>query len=183
MNIRQIINFLRCRKPVRRIPGRFKVRDASFPMAITFRMGGLYPGMVTRTHPQWIEPNKADLTNGPLLAGQAVKLNTAKTAVIAFATGATDTMIYGVVVRVYPFQQYVLNGDGTQVTPAPVVDVLREGYIGVKVTGAPNKGDPAYVNLTDASFAATGTTALTNAHFNGLPDAAGNAELVVTIQN
>jgi hypothetical protein len=35
----------------------------------------------------------------------------------------------------------------------------------------------------DSTFGATGGLVQTNVHFNGPPDAQGNAEVVVTIQN
>jgi hypothetical protein len=184
--IRDFINRLLDKKPlVRRLPGRWKVRDAATsPMVLTFRMPGLQPGGVTRTHPQWIEPCKIE--PGQLLVpGQAVMVSTAGDSVRAFdSTDSAATAIYGVVVRAYPTQPFVLNADMTQIAAPPVVDVLREGYIGVHCAGVPKKLGAAYAVVADATFSATaGVGPLQNAHFNGMPDSNGLAELVVTIQH
>jgi hypothetical protein len=78
----------------------------------------------------------------------------------------------------------VLNADMTQIAAPPVVDVLREGYIGVHCAGVPKKLGAAYAVVADATFSATaGVGPLQNAHFNGMPDSNGLAELVVTIQH
>jgi hypothetical protein len=176
------------RKPnLRRLPGRFKVRDASIPMALTYRMRGLFPGSVTRTHPQWIEPCKVDPSLLPVAPGMAVKLNAAGDAVTPYVAGDTGvTQIYGVVCRVYPWQPTVLNVDGSATTAVPICDVLREGYIGMTCTGTAKKDGSVFIKLADGSAAtATGsgiTAALiTNARFNGPADAGGVAEVVVSL--
>jgi hypothetical protein len=159
---------------------------SAFPMAIKYRMGGLFPGAVTRTHPVSILPYKVDPTVPPGTAnvGDAVKLNAAGDAVMPVGAGDTAaTSIFGVIVRAYPMQVSVVNADGSTVLTYPVVDVLREGYIGVKTTGAPVIGTPAYVVLADGTFAAAAAAGIAgpmvNAHFNGPPDANGYAELFV----
>jgi hypothetical protein len=181
--IRDFISRVFDKKPVlRRLPGRWKVRDATSPMVLTFRMPGLQPGGVTRTHPQWIEPCKIE--PGELLVpGQAVMVSDAGDSVRAFGTAdAAATAIYGVVVRAYPTQPFVLNSDMTQIAAPPVVDVLREGYIGVRCAGVPTKFGEAFAVEADATFSAvSGIGPLANAHFNGQPDSNGLAELVVTI--
>jgi hypothetical protein len=183
--IRDFLHRVFDKKPItRRLPGRWKVRDAAStsPMVLTFRMPGLQPGGVTRTHPQWIEPCK--IAPGQLLVpGQAVRVSDAGDSVQAFAAAdTTATSIYGVVVRAYPTQPFVLNADMTQIAAPPVVDVLREGYIGVRCAGVPKKFGEAFVVAADATFSAVaGIGPLQNAHFNGTPDSNGLAELVVTI--
>jgi hypothetical protein len=183
--IRDFITRLLDKKPtLRRLPGRWKVRDAAStsPMVLTFRMPGLQPGGVTRTHPQWIEPCKIE--PGQLLVpGQAVMISDAGDSVRAFGTAdAAATFIYGIVVRAYPTQPFVLNSDMTQIAAPPVVDVLREGYIGVRCAGVATKFGEAFVVEADATFSAvSGVGPLSNAHFNGQPDSNGLAELVVTI--
>ena len=155
-------------------------------MAITYRMQGLFPGAVQRTHPCSVEPEKLDpsvLT--PVIPGLAMKINATGDGVIPLGVAdTTATSIYGVAVRPYPMQQLVMNPDGSAVAPPPVCDVLRWGYIGVKVTGTPVKGGPAYLTLATGVFAtaAGGGVAgpFVNAHFNGPPDVNGVAELIVT---
>jgi hypothetical protein len=176
------------RKPnLRRLPGRFKVRDGAFSMALTYRMRGLFPGSVTRTHPQWIEPCKVDPSLLPVAPGMAVKINTAGDAVTPFVAGDTGvTQIYGVVVRVYPFQPTIVNPDGTTTTPVPICDVLRQGYIGMTCTGTAKKDGAVFIKLADGSAATatgTGITAalVTNARFNGPADAGGVAEVIISL--
>jgi hypothetical protein len=181
--IRDFLNRVFDKKPiVRRLPGRWKVRDATSPMVLTFRMPGLQPGGVTRTHPQWIEPCKVAPGN-LLLPGQAVRVSDAGDSVQAFSAADSALLqIYGVVVRAYPTQPFVLNSDMSQIAAPPVVDILREGYIGVRCAGVPKKFGTAYVVAADGTFSATaGIGPLENAHFNGTPDSNGLAELVVTI--
>jgi hypothetical protein len=181
--IRDFLNRVFDKKPiVRRLPGRWKVRDATSPMVLTFRMPGLQPGGVTRTHPQWIEPCKVAPGN-LLLPGQAVRVSDAGDSVQAFAAAdSAATSIYGVVVRAYPTQPFVLNSDMSQIAAPPVVDILREGYIGVRCAGVPKKFGEAFVVGADGTFSAvSGIGPLSNAQFNGTPDSNGLAELVVTI--
>lgn len=189
MNIFERVHYL-LRKPKKlRYVGRMKVRDSSFPMAITYRMRGLFPGAVTRSHPQWIEPVKVDPASTALSPGQAVKINATGDAVTALVAGdSVATYIYGVVVRSYPTQPVVVNPDLTQTTATPVVDVMREGYVGVSVSGTPKKDGAAFAGLpagTAQFAAATGTgfttASMTNCRFNGPPDSAGVAELVISL--
>lgn len=183
--IRDFLSRVFDKKPtLRRLPGRWKVRDATSPMVLTFRMPGLQPGGVTRTHPQWIEPCKI-VPGQILLPGQAVRVSDAGDSVQAIAAADSAlTAIYGVVVRAYPTQPFVLNSDMTQIAAPPVVDILREGYIGVRCAGVPKKLGAAYVVAADGTFSAVaGIGPLQNAHFNGMPDSNGLAELVVTIQH
>ena len=186
-SICQMLRKLFVKKPqLRRLPGRYRMRDASFPMAIIYRMRGIFPGSVTRTHPQWIEPCKVDPTGAAVAPGMAVKINATGDAVTPFLAADTPTVIYGVVTRAYPWQPFVVNADGSQTTPVPVCDVLREGYIAVNTTGVPKKDANAYLNPTTGVFAAAAGTGIsgpiTNAHFNGPPDSAGVAELVVQLR-
>jgi hypothetical protein len=160
---------------------------SAFSMAIPYRMNGLFAGSVNRTHPCSVVPHKQDPTVvGPIAPGTAVKVNATGDGVIPIGAGdAALTNIFGIVVRAYPVQPGVWNTDGTISQPMRPVDVLRYGYIGVRTTGTPVIGGPAFVVLADGSFAsatsgATTTGAAVNAHFNGPPDANGNAELVVT---
>jgi hypothetical protein len=174
---------------LRRLPGRFKVRDSSFPMALTYRMRGLFPGTVNRTHPCWIEPVKVDPSLAAVAPGMAVKINAAGDAITPYVAGDTGiTSIYGVVVRAYPAQPTVVNADGTTTTPVPVADVLRSGYIGMTTTGTVKKNGAVFIKVADGTAAsATGTgitaAAATNLQFNGPADSGGVAEVIVTIQN
>jgi hypothetical protein len=195
MNIRGFFNLFPCfrRKPAtRKLPGRWKVRDASFPMALTYRMNGLFPGTVTRTHPQWIEPCLKHAAAAPIVPGMAVMVIQGDNSVAPVDGTWTTGFIYGVAVRSYPVQNVIINGDGSTVTSTPEVDILREGYIGVAVVGVPSKLGLAYIWTAatsgphtqggfEAAASGANTALITNAKFNGPPDAQGNAELVVNI--
>jgi len=195
MNIRGFFNLFPCfrRKPtLRRIPGRYKVRDASFPMALTFRMNGLFPGQVTRTHPQWIEPCLKHPAAAPILPGMAVVVVQADNSVIPVDGTFVAGPIHGVAVRSYPVQSTIINGDGSTVSSTPQVDILREGYIGVPCVGVPAKEGDVFIWIAadaaphkqggfEAVASGANTVEVTNAKFNGPPDAQGNAEVVLTI--
>jgi hypothetical protein len=179
--IREFLHRLFTKKPaLRRIPGRFKVRDAAGSV-ITYRMNGLIPGGVTRTHPQWIVPYTFDNTNGPFVYGAPVKVNAAGNAVERYANGDAPTSIFGVIVRPFPSQPFVVSADGTQTNPMPVVDVMRSGYIGVKVTGVGLIDGACGLSATDATVFNAALATLNNCRLNGPSDAQGYAELLVSI--
>ncbi len=165
-----------------------------------YRMGASFPGDVNRTHPASVEPVLNDPTLPLLFAGLACLINAAKTGVRQFAAGDTAvTKIYGVGVRAFPIQQQVADGvwgyqqQGLQSLPAGTpIDVLRDGYIMGLVNGTPGKNDPVFVWCAASSGAHVqggfeqntsggNTAAVTNAFFNGPPDANGYGEVVVNI--
>ena len=176
----------------RRIPGRYKVRDGAFANVITYRMGGLFPGSVTRTHPQWIEPCLIHPQATYPLPGNAVMLHQSDNSVLPVDGTFVAGPIYGVAVRAYPTQPMVMDATGNITTSSPEVDVMREGYIGVAVVGTPLKGGSAWIWVAatalphvqggfEAAASGASTVQLTNCKFNGPADANGNAELIITI--
>ena len=176
---------------------RSKTRDAAFQ----FRMGAGFPGDVNRTHPVDILAELIDAASPPTLYGQAVLLGAANAGVRPFVTGDTAQAAYGVTVRPYPSQQAnsvpqngaIGFGSGTPPTTG-VMDVLRRGYIMVLLPagGTPVKGDGVYVRVAasatthvmgafEAGADGGNNVLLSNAIFNGSPDANGNVEIAFNI--
>jgi hypothetical protein len=182
-NIREYIDRLFAKKPtLRRIPGRFKVRDGASPNVIAYRMGGFFPGSVTRTHPQWIEPCLVHPSATPPVPGAPIMLHQSDNSVLMADATFVSGALYGIAVRAYPTQPFVINPAGTQTVAPPVVDVMREGYIAVACVGAPLKGGSVYLLNGVFQAASTGGAVLvTNAKFNGPPDAQGNAEVIINV--
>lgn len=178
-----------------------RTKDVAFP----YRMGAGFQGEPNRSmFGAVIEPELINTTTPPLFYGCAVVVDTTTNSVRALAAGDTAlTSIYGVTVRPFPTQQASTSTNwgqialGTPVAPpsSGVLDVMREGYIFVKVNaGTATKKGPAYVwvaassgNHVQGGFEATATggstIAITNAWFNGPADAAGIAELFITAVN
>ncbi len=176
-----------------------KIRAVTHDVAFTYRMGAGFPGDVNRTHPASIEPCLTNTTNPPTAYGQPVLVDTATNTIRKFLSTDTGvTKIYGVLVRPFPVQagssagNYGAQGFGAAVPPLGVQvvqDVIRYGYVLVNVVGTPTKNGPVYVWIAASSgahvqggfeAASSGSTvAITNAYFNGPPDASGVTELVV----
>jgi hypothetical protein len=167
-------------------------------VAYGFRMGAGFPGDVNRTHPASIIPGMNSPTNPARLFGDPVLVDTATNSYRGFLVGDTAiTQIDGIAVRPYPTQQTSggLNaafGNGAPAANQPL-DVLEAGFIMVKVNGTavPTKKGPVFVWIAASTgthvqggfeAAATGgsTVAITNAFFNGPPDANGVTELRVS---
>jgi hypothetical protein len=121
--------------------------DATFP----FRMPEGFPGMVTRTHPDWIEAVLQDASKPATYYGQAVVADgAAPEGVRVLAAGDSAlTQVYGFVVRPFPIQQpttlnYGAIALGANVAPPPTgaIDVMRMGSMMVTFQGAaqPHKG-------------------------------------------
>lgn len=171
--------------------------------AFAFRMGAGFEGDVTRTHPVDIEPVLVAVATPPTFYGEAVLTAAANAGVRPFA--AADTAIdtpYGVVVRSYPGQQTTGGMTATFGTATPpasgVIDVLRRGYIAVKIPAAqaatPSKGSAVFVRCQNAgagqrvggfeAAADGGNTAALDTkrfQFNGPADADGNVELMFKV--
>lgn len=180
------------------IVGRKKVRDVAFQ----FRMGAGFAGAVNRMHPAWIEPAKNDTTNPVPFYGSAVIVNGAANSVRGIISSDTSNVaIYGVCVRTFPTQQATdTTGFGTAtlgglVAPStvPALDVLREGYVMVPVNGNPTKGGNVYIWSAasssphvqggfEASTPGGNGFQVTNAMFNGPPDANGIGEVIIRLQ-
>lgn len=164
--------------------------------AYTFRMGTGYPGDISRAEFARVVPGLVDATTPPRLAGDAVLVNTSANTYRGFVVGDTTTPVTvdGVAVRSFPTQQTsggMSSALGASVLPTSgVMDVLREGFIMVKVNGAVTKKGPAYVwiaatagNNIQGGFVATltgGSSVLvSNARFTGPAGPDGVAELEV----
>lgn len=176
------------------------VRARTTDASINYRMGAGYPGDVNRTHPCSILPGLMDTTNPVRLYGDPVLINTAANSYRGFI--ATDTAVVkidGILVRPYPTQQTtggMAAAFGAAVPPVgpAVCDVLNEGFIMVRcnnfAAAPPTKKGAVFVWVTATSgvhiqggfeSVANGanTVAITNAQFNGPPDASGVCEIQV----
>jgi len=164
-----------------------------------FRMGAGFAGDVNRTHPTSIEADLIDANAPPTAYGQPVLVDATTQGVRPFAAGDTGvTAAYGVTVRAFPIQQtsapsgnFAPAALGAATPPTSgVIDVMRSGYIMGQVPAgqATVKNGAVYVWCAASTGvhvqggfenAASGgnTAALTNAVFNGVPDASGNVEI------
>jgi hypothetical protein len=197
LSIKQFLKQLisRRRRPAGVFVGRARTRDIAFQ----YRMGAGFVGDVNRTHPASIEPTLCDPNTPPTAYGQPVVVVPATNAVRPLiATDTALTAIYGITVRPYPQQQTSLTSVATTVpfgpTPPPTnqpIDVLRSGYIMVKVSGsvAVAKGGAVFVWIAASSgshvqggfepVASAGNTIALDAKttWNGPADSGGIAEL------
>lgn len=167
--------------------------------AIKYRMDGGYPGDVNRTHPFSVLPAQMDATSPVSRYGVAVLfgVNTVRGVITSDQAGVTK--IKGVLVRPYPTSQTtggMTASFGTATPPGGnnVVDYIEDGFVLVKIdniaAGTPTKGSAVFVWATAtsgndiqggfrAAASAGNTCAITNAEFNGPPDANGVCELRV----
>jgi hypothetical protein len=185
-----------------RLVGRAITHDVAFP----FRMGAGFAGDVTRSHPSaTIEPNRQSATAPVLGFGLGVLFDPATASVRQIVIGDIAVVdIYGISVRFYPGQgapptgQYGQEPLGTATLGGPPtnqpIDILRQGYILVKVVGACRKGDPVFLWAAPSSgghvqgsfeiaASAGNTIALGSGKttFNSGPDANGIAEVAYNI--
>ncbi len=172
---------------------RAKTKDVAF----SYRMGAGFAGDINRTHPFDCVPERQDVSDPITLYGNGCMMDTTNGTVRAIIAGdQSDSVainLYGVLVRPYPTQQNSTSqGLGTAVPPiAPaILDILTEGLIMVKVNGTPTKRGPVYVWCTASTGAhvvggfesaadAGDTVRVSNAYFNGAPDASGVVEMRV----
>lgn len=172
-------------------------RRRTCDVAFTYRMGAGFPGDVNRTHPFSVEPCLIDAANPPTAYGQAVVIGVNNGVRRVLAGDDALTLIYGVTVRPFPFQQSTggMSASIGAATPpiSGVIDVLRLGYIMVQLNGAPAKGDPLYVwaaaaagGELPAQFTTTTTAGSTigplagSSNFNGPPDTSGVGEIYLS---
>jgi hypothetical protein len=175
--------------------GKFVGRAFTRDDAFKFRMGAGFAGTINRAGAK-VEPCLINASTPPTLFGQPVIVDTNGARPVV-----TDTAIDGITVRPWPSQQPKTANDfgdtgalGTAQAP-PVtghIDVLRSGYIMVKVVGTPVKGGTVYVwnaatsgaHIQGGFEAVSGSTAtitLGKTYFNGGPDANGVVELAFNI--
>lgn len=162
-------------------------------VAYTFRMPAGVPGEVTRlqTYGVTIEPNQVNASAAATGAALATPTWTYGAVVVVDANGvrpvvAGDTAdsipTMGILVRPFPGPDTrvafptgtVPLGAGTPPTSG-VVDVLRRGYVNVKIGGstAAAKGGGAFLYYGNS----------TGAHVQGLTEAAGGGNLVALTQS
>lgn len=164
-------------------------------MAIQFRMPAGIPGVANRLHDATIEAQILDAALPPLHYGTGVVMDAATGQIRA--PNATDTAasVYGLFVRPYPTQagQDPLGTDTPPVSG--VCNILKRGYMTVKLLGATAavKGAPVHLGIAasgggniaggiTADAPAAGTIiALTNAYFMGAADPAGNTEIAYNL--
>lgn len=168
--------------------------------AFTFRMGAGVQGDVTRTHPANIMPHLNDGTNPVLAYGLACMFDGTADTVRQMASGdngSTAIAIAGITVRPFPTQPATASqdyGGAAYGSGAPsanaAVDVMQQGSIIGPVVGTPVLGGAVYVWCAASSgshvqggfeASATGgsTVPVSNAYFNGPPDANGLGEIVL----
>lgn len=170
-------------------------------IAIAFRMNAGFAGDVNRSHPVSIEPCLIDSVNPPTGFGQGVIADAAAPNGVRIpAVGDSGvTIIYGITVRPFPFQQSVtavafgattIGGEAPAATGP--IDVMRSGYIMVPFQGAAaaTKGGAVKMCVVAGTgykvgFFSTDTVSGTfaslagNYTFNGPADSAGNVELCI----
>ena len=161
-----------------------------------YRMGAGFPGDPNRTHPFSVVPGLINQSTPPRFFGDPVIIDTSTNSYRAVGAGDTATFnADGFVVRPYPTQQTAGGLVATIGTGVPSlnqpIDILSDGFIIVKCNvGTPTKGGAVYV-YTGAdtgnhktggleSAAGTNLTLISNAFFNGPPDANGVTEVRIT---
>ena len=159
--------------------------------SILYRAGNGFAGDLTRpASPFTAEPN---VTSTDIPFGSAAVLDSGKVRAIA----GGDTAVFGIVVRPYPIQGQTYPNQAVgvgSIKSGAIADVLKAGYVNVKVQGAtaPAKGGAVYVRTVDGGAglpvggfeaAADGTDSfvVTGALFNGTVDASGVAEIAYNI--
>lgn len=174
-------------------PVRAKTRDVAFP----YRMGAGFAGDINRTHPFDVVAERQDASDPITAYGNGCLMDTVNGTVRAVIAGdqndSTAINLYGVLVRPYPTQQ-TSTSQGLGVATPPVapaiLDIMTEGLIMVKVNGTPTKRGPVFVWCTastgahltggfEAAADAGDTVRVSNAYFNGPPDANGIVEMRV----
>lgn len=171
----------------------FHTQDISYG----FRMPAGFPGDVNRTHPASIVPGLVNTSvQAPRLFGDPVLIDTSTNSYRGITASDTSSFACdGFAARPYPTQQTsggmtATLGVGVPATNQPI-DILSDGFIIVTCNvGSPTKGGAVYVytgtstgsHVQGGLEAASGSnlTLITNAFFNGPPDANGVTEVRVT---
>jgi hypothetical protein len=161
--------------------------------AYLYRLPSGFAGMITRVDPSDTEPQIIDSTTPPTAFGIPIKMVNGK--IQPLATGDAASVVYGFLVRPFPFQgQNIAPIVGSTTPPTSGTgDVLRRGYMSVKV----NAGTAAFGGVVYARVAApsgakviggieaaadgTNTVIVANAQFMSAPDASGNVEIAYNI--
>ena len=121
--------------------------------SIQFRMNAGVPGDVTRSHSSTIEPQILDTTNPPTAYGLPVVIDASSFGIRHVEASDLSPVIVGFNVRPFPTTGNGTDGLGVSTPPTSgIVNVLRRGYINVKVlAGTPTKGSPVYTRIAAAT--------------------------------
>ena len=147
------------------------------------RTGSVAPGVLTRVNqPHEVVSGLALSSNAPTRWGDAV-VRDASTGQFR-PVGASDTAIYGLLVKPYPATSLTFLGSSfasevTGVNANDTLNILRDGYIAVQVQGAtaPVQGGVVYVQTTAATGIPVGTFSAVSSASNF---ALANAEWAVS---
>jgi hypothetical protein len=155
-----------------------------------YRMGAGFAGAITRQEESIAEPIIIGAT--PANYGDPVKL-AADGSAIALAGAEAAADIYGFLVRPFPTQSSTNTMGAVAAVAGQSGDIMRHGYMGVKVNGATAaaKGGIVYVRIANAAAgkpiggieaAADGgnTIIVTGAKFLGPADANGISEIWIS---
>ena len=174
-------------------------------VAFTFRMNAGIPGEVSRfqTYGCTITPEKQHATTPMTQYGQVAIMAAANAGVRPATAGDTAAdMEWGIIVRPYPGPDIGVSfpsgtvdfGAGTPMAKG-IVDILRRGYMTVKLGGsaAPAKGGAAWLwtaataaphtqGLLEAADVTTNGFKMNKVEFMGPADASGNVEISYNVK-
>jgi len=161
--------------------------------AFQFRMPAGIPGDVNRTYAAIVETRIIDDSDAPDQYGVAVVVDDTTKQMRMATAGDVAGDLYGVLARPYPTNAGQ-SGLGTSVPPTEgPCDVMRSGYMSVKLYGATASAldGLVYVRIANAgagqvvggfeAAADGGNTILAPAKFMGPADAGGNTEIAWNI--
>lgn len=169
------------------------VRARTHDVAYQFRMPAGIPGDVNRAFAAIVEAGLMDEADPMTQYGLALKLVNGKAQM--FSGGETVKDMYGILVRPFPTNSSQ-DPLGTSTPPeSGVIDILRSGYITVKLYGATDaaKGGRVFLRIANAGVgqivggfeaADDGANCIeVPAIFNGEQDASGNVEIQFAVGN
>jgi hypothetical protein len=142
-----------------------------------------------------VEPQILDSANQPTAYGVPVAIDATSHKLRAIKAADTAAVIYGLLVRPFPFQSSNNDfGSDAGVPTSGVVDVMKRGYMTVKLNGATASanGGAVYVRVANAATGkpiggieaaadSTNTVVMANAEFTGAADSDGNVEVAYNL--
>ena len=165
-------------------------------VAFVYRMPSGIPGALTRTGTALVtEPNILLSTNPPVSYGVPTVIDATTGHIRGVIAGDVAASVYGFLVRPFPTQSGTNLFGATAPNAQLAADVLRLGYINVKVTnGTPTKNSAVFTRtilngaipagvIGDVEAIADGvnTFQVPNAFFTGGMDANGNSEIAYAL--
>ena len=165
-------------------------------VAFVFRMPSGIPGALSRPSSALVvEPNIVSSTATPAAFGVPVVVEATTGKMRGIAAGDVAASVYGLLIRAFPSSSSTTALGPAAPATTGTVDVLRLGYMTVKVTnGTPTKGSAVYTRtilngaipagvIGDIEAIADGvnTFAVPNAFFTGGMDANGNSEIAYAL--